>query len=281
MRREGEEGVILLNVLLFVAIAASVVALMIASEDGALTRATRLREAARALAIVHGGEVSAITALRRDMVDAPDADHAGEAWGRVAQADTAIDGGRFDLTVADANGRFNVNAVMGGDLNAIATLGRIGASVGLPPATVAQAVALIRRYGPIADLTPLARAGLDPATVARLSALVTALPYDSRINLNAVGEPLLAILLDDPAAARRLIDQRRRRGYLTMGDLNDQSVTMPPGTGFTSDLYWVTARARIGDTAQRMTSLIARRRLPDGSARVVAIGRWLGANAAG
>jgi general secretion pathway protein K len=142
-------------------------------------------------------------------------------------------------------------------------------------------VALIRLYGPLTDLTPLGRAGLDPAIVARLSALVTALPYDSKVNLNAVSEPLLAILLDDPAAARRLIVQRQRRGFLTAADLAEQGVTVPPGTGFASDLFWVTARARIGDTGQRMTSLLARRRLPDGSVRVMPVGRWLGANAAG
>ena len=69
--REGEAGMILVNVLMFVAIASGLVLLLINREELALDRALRTREAARALAVVRGGELSAVVALRRDMVVAP------------------------------------------------------------------------------------------------------------------------------------------------------------------------------------------------------------------
>lgn len=275
----GEEGVILVNVLLFVAIAASIVMLMIAAEDGALARAARSREAARALAVAHGGELSAITALRRDGVVARDNDNAREPWAALATRNAAIDGGVFDLAIADATGRFNVNAVMSGDAASVVLLQRVAEAAGLPRDMAVRAVTLIRLHGPIADLRPLERAGLDPRALARLAPLVTALPFDSKVNVNAASEDLLAILLNDPLAAARLVAERNRRGYLTEADFSAANVALPAGTALTSDLYWVRARVRIGDTAQQLTSLLLRRRRSDGSVQVMPVGRWLGAKA--
>lgn len=275
--RPDEQGMILVNVLLFVAIAAGVVMLMIAGEDGALARATRMREAARALSVVHGGELSAITALRRDGIAGPDSDDAHEPWAKLAERDAPIEGGSFDLAIADANGRFNVNAVMSGDAGAVILLNRIAEAAGVPREMVVRAVALIRLYGPITDLRPLERAGLPQQTLARLAPLVTALPYDSKINVNAASPELLAIMLDDPVLAARLVGQRQQRGYLTQADFLGEGTSLPQGSGLTSDLFWVRTRARIGDTSQQLTSLLLRRKKPDGSVEVLPVGRWLGA----
>ena len=108
---EGERGMILVNVLMFVAIASGLVLLMINREEVALDRSIRSREAARALAVVRGGELSALSALQRDAQVAPEADYPGEPWGAISENGIAIEGGRFDLTIADAEGRFNVNSV--------------------------------------------------------------------------------------------------------------------------------------------------------------------------
>lgn len=268
---------ILINVLLFVAIAAGIVMLMISAEDGALQRSLRLREAARALAVAHGGEQSAITALRRDALTASDTDNPGEPWAKLGARDAPIAGGSFDLAIADATGRFNVNALMTGNPAPVALLGRIADGAGVPPALVATAVGLIRQHGPVGDLRPLRSAGLNAATVARLAPLLTALPYDSKINVNAADEAMLAILLNDAPAARRLVAQRRRRGFLDAADFADAGLGLPAEAGFTSDLYWVRTRVRIGDTAQQLTSLLARHRGADGRVTVAPIGRWLGA----
>jgi general secretion pathway protein K len=106
---------ILLNVLLFVTLAAGIVAAMIVSQDIAIGRATQMREAAQAMAIAEGGVLSAITALRRDALDQPESDHVGEPWAAVREAGAKIEGGTFDLAVSDAQGRFNVNNLRGDD----------------------------------------------------------------------------------------------------------------------------------------------------------------------
>ncbi|MBV8971514.1 MAG: general secretion pathway protein GspK, partial [Sphingomonadaceae bacterium] len=98
---------ILVNVLAVVAVATALVAAML-DTGAAIDRAAAWRDAARARAIARGGELSAIAALRRDTD--PARDDRSEAWARVAQAPTPIAGGRFALTIDDAQGRFNVNA---------------------------------------------------------------------------------------------------------------------------------------------------------------------------
>lgn len=282
MRKAGgdEEGMILVNVLLFVAIASGILLLMISSEDSALERASRMREAARAQAIARGGEASAVVALRRDAVVAPDSDNGAEPWAALSERGAPIAGGTFDLAIADAQGRFNLNALMQPDPVAIGILGRIAAAVGMSPEQAAKAAGAIRAVGPVSDLRPLASLGLPPGQRARLAGLVTALPYDSRINLNAANEDMLGILTGDPMAARRIVAMRERQGYVTAADLASMNVAMPQGAGLTSNLFWVRTRVRIGDTSQQLTSLIARKDIPDGGGKqALVVGRWVGASA--
>ena len=274
-----ERGMILVNVLLFVAIASAVVALMLSSQDIAGERSAMLADAARAEAIARGGELSAIVALRRDAIAAPTSDYVGEPWGAVSQRDIAIAGGRFDLAVADAQSRFNVNALAGEDPIAIETLAKIATALRLPPDAALRAAALIRTVGPIADLTPLRFAGLDPATSAQLSELITAVPGTTTVNLNSASEPLIAIMTGDAARARMLVALRARRGFLTGQDFAAMGLPVPAGGGFTSDLYWVRTRVTVGETRQQLTSLIARRRDEQQRLSVAAIGRWRGAAA--
>lgn len=274
----SESGMILINVLLFVAIASGILLLMISAEDGALDRSLKMREAARAQAIARGGEISAIVALRRDAIVAPDSDHRGEPWAALAEKGAPIEGGSFDLAIADAQSRFNVNALMSEDPAALTMLIRIAQAAGLAQDDVPNAVNLVREIGPISDLRPLRLAGLSREQYARLSALLTALPYQSRINLNAVSEPMMALLLNNPAAARELIAWRERQGMLTPADFQTRQIAVPSNCGFTSDLYWVRTRVRIGATSQQLTSLLLRRRGPDQAVAVVSIGRWWGAS---
>ena len=274
----SEQGMIMVNVLLFVAITAAVVALMLSAQDVAAERSIMLADAARAQAIARGGELSAVVALRRDAIAAPDSDYAGEPWGKVAQKDGPIVGGRFDLAIADAQSRFNVNALAGDDPTAIETLAKIAAALRLPPDAALRAAALIRTVGPIADLAPLRFAGLDQATMARLAGLVTALPGRTPVNLNSASEPLIAIMSGSAASARLLVATRAQRGFLTAEDFGAMQLPVPPGAGFTSDLYWVRTRVTIGGTSQQLTSLIARRR-DQQRLTVAPIARWRGAAA--
>lgn len=270
----GEEGMILINVLLFVAIASGLVLLMVNREELALDGALRMREASRAAAIVRGGELSAVTALRRDAEDAPDSDHMGEPWAAISERGIAIEGGRFDLAIADAEGRFNINNLREGDASSVLLFNNIARDAGLDEEQVLQAIAFVRGAGPITDLRPIRLAGLDPAVADRLASMVTALPTRTEINLNAAGRELMTLMLRDPAAVERLLSIREQKGFIDSEDLSAVNIAAPGGMRFTSNHFWVRTRATIGDTSQQGAALIERRKDDEGKPVVVVVERW-------
>lgn len=274
-RRDDEQGMILVNVLMFVAIASGLVLLMIGREELALDRALRSREAARAAAIVRGGELSAIAALQRDAIDAPLVDHAGEDWAKIGANGAAIDGGSFDLAVSDAEGRFNVNTLRSGDAVPVILFQRLARIAGLDEQQTVEAIAYVRTQGPVSDIRPIRLLpGADPAAISRLERMVTALPGKTMINLNAADQELLAFLIGDPVAAERIVAIRKRNGQITLRDLSDLKVSQPPGTAFSSSTYWVRVRAKIGDTVQQGATLIQRRLTKEGKVETVPVARW-------
>ncbi len=277
-RREDEAGMILVNVLMFVAIASGLVLLLINREEIALDRALRTREAARALAVVRGGELSAVVALRRDMVAAPNEDNQTEPWAKLSESAAPIEGGSFDLAIADAEGRFNLNMLRNGDAGAIVLFQTIAKDVGLSAEDVVKAVTYVRLYGPVTDIRPLRMAGLEPQATARLEQLVTALPGTTAINLNAAGPEMLQVLFRDPLAAQRLAEIRARNGKLTLKDLGDLNLSLPWGAGFRSNTFWVRTRATIGSTSQQAAVLIQRVLRQDGKIAVGVVERWRGAS---
>lgn len=272
--RDDETGMILVNVLMFVAIAAGLVLLMINREELALDRGLRMREAAVSLAAVRGGELSAVVALRRDARTAPDQDYPAEPWGALSENAAPIAGGTFDLAIADAEGRFNVNALRSGDAPSVILFTKIAREIGLRDDQVDSAVQFVRLAGPITDLRPLAALGLEPQALARINRLMTALPGQTTINLNAADEEMLTFLFGDPLVAHRLVQIRKRQGFLTPRDLADEHAAIPSGCSFHSTSFWVRTRATIGNTMQQEATLLRRRTNDDGSVDVVPIERW-------
>jgi general secretion pathway protein K len=130
------------------------------------------------------------------------------------------------------------------------------------------------RLTPVTDLRPIAALGFDPAVIEKLGHLVTALPGNSTVNLNAADEEMLAMLFRDPLVAARLIAVRKRKGFLTQTDLTDQHVTLPWGTSFRSNSFWVRTRATIGGTVQQSATLIRRRVTQEGKVEAVPVERW-------
>lgn len=270
----GEQGMILVNVLMMVAIAAGLVLLMINREQLALDRGLRTREAARAQAVARGGELSAIVALRRDGDASPGQDYPGEPWGKLSESGAPIEGGTFDLAISDAEGRFNVNSVRTGEAASLILFQTIARNVGLTDPDIDKLVAMVRLAGPITDLRPIRMLGLDEAVVARLERLVAALPGTTTINLNAADEEMLAMLFRDAFIAQRLVALRTRRGYLTPQDLIDEKLTIPWGTSFRSTTFWVRTRATIGRTSQQTATLLKRTWNERGQAEVIPVERW-------
>jgi len=272
-----DAGMILVNVLMFVAIASGLVLLMISREELALDRSLRVREAARAMAVVRGGELSALVSLRRDAAQAPDVDSVAEPWAALAEAGAPIEGGTFDLAIADAEGRFNINMLRSGSSMAAILFAEVARRAGLAQDQIDRAVGLVRANGPFTDLRPLRFAGLEPGVVDRLKPLITALPGETTINLNAATPEVMSVIFRDPVVAERLLDIRKRQGALTLKDLSDQNVSMPPGTSFRSNTFWVRTRATIGETVQQGATLIQRRPNAGGRIETVAVERWLNA----
>jgi general secretion pathway protein K len=261
-------------VLVLLALAASVVTMMLSLADLSIARSQRFSEAGQALALIRAGEQSAIVALRRDMLEAPELDHRGEAWASVGQRGIEIAGGAFELEIADAQGRFNLNTLVGGGLLTVQTLQAIAAELELAPDTAGRIAATINMDGPLRELGDLSRrAGIPAGEVEAMRGLVTVLPGNGDINVNAAPPELLAILLQNPVQARVLAATRARAGFLTPQDVEAAGVILPPGVGFASDFFQVRTAVRIGETRQVMESLLRRGHGADDSEEVAVVRR--------
>ncbi len=267
-----DRGVALLNVLAIVAVGSAAALLMIASQQSGVERSTSLREAGQAQAYIRGGELSAVAALRRDMVEAPDVDHAGEAWTAIADDEVEIRGGRFSLAIVDAQDRFNLNSLAGGGLVARVGLDRAAAAAGLRPELTERIAGYLTVLGPIDSIGALSAVGLDAAGVARLSRFVVVLPPGAGVNANAASAETLGVLLQNPVAGRLLATRRAATGFLTPADFEGVGVIPPPGMGFTSDHFLVATEVQVGGARQRVVSLLRRRRVL-GEPEVVVIRR--------
>jgi general secretion pathway protein K len=269
MRREG---MILLNVLLVLAVASVAVLIMVATQDIEVQRSTRLRDAAQASAYARAGELSAITALRRDGLTAAGTDNLSEPWAQLGQQDIAVPNGRFSLVIEDEQARFNLNALQTGDPGPIDLFQRIGASLGAEPASVIRIASVVRVAGPLTDDSLIVAAGVPRADLDRLAPFVTMLPPRATVNLNTVGLPLLTLLTRDATIAQNLIETRARQGFLTPADLAAEGAPSLPGTGYTSDHYRVVTTVTVGDVTQALDSRLARIR-GVGTVDVVVTGR--------
>ncbi len=274
-KNADERGMILINVLVIVLLATSVLAIMLAGQDSIVERGLSAREATQALSIARGGELSAVTALRRDLAAGNSSDNLTEHWANINENDRAIDGGKFSFTVSDAQARFNLNSLAKGGITAQATFGDIAAAAGLAPGTVDQIAALIALTGRVDDLSALQAAGLSDEQLTKLSLFCTALPEATTVNLNSAPEALIAALANNADTARTIVALRGRNGGLNPAALSAANVLTPSGSGITSDYFWSRARVTVGSTAQSLTSLL-HRRMVDGRPQVEAIRRWRG-----
>ncbi|UWQ23165.1 general secretion pathway protein GspK [Jannaschia sp. W003] len=287
--REREDGVVLVNVLVVLALAATMVALMLQTQEGAIDDARRLASAAQARALAFGGEASVTAALRRDKEEAPEVDHVAEPWALgVIQEAVELPAGRFAVAVEDAQARYDLNRLaQGGNLVELQTLARLLAALGLPAEIGPRLAARMAQGGAIAGLGDLGDL-LDPEALAALKPHVDALPPPPEeegfgvlvpfgggrdVNLASAGEPVLAAVLANPAAAKRLVAARARSGMpLVPEDLARAGLGVPPGAGFVSDVWDTTVLAEVDGIAVTLRSRLLR--APDGT--VGAVGRRLG-----
>lgn len=272
--RDPQDGVVLINVLVTLALASSVLYAMISLSDLSITRSQRFGDAGQAQALIAAGEVSLIAALARDMTEAPQTDNLAEPWAQIAQDPIAIAQGSFSLSMQDAQSRINLNSnAMRGALGA-QVLTRVGAALDLPGDVAARVVARLAQQKPLDRLGDLtAEAGLTPQEVARLSDFMTVLPNSTDVNLNTAPPQVIGVLTDNPVQAATLIATRDRNGLLTPQDVVNARLIMPPGTGFTSNWFRVTVSVQVGQTVQQSTALIQRVTGPGDRPRVAVVAR--------
>ena len=266
---------ILLNTLSWVVMASSLVMLMISAEEFSAHRTLRFREASQAAIIARAGETSASVALRRDAANGPEADHMREAWALAIEDDARIAGGRFKLSVSDAQAKFNLNNLRYGGLFAAGAVEAMAEALQIDRRSLEALIMALPKDRPITDLSQLRSLNLDEQTLSRLLRLVTILPEPTTININTASEEMIALLVGDSMAARRLVAERNRAGFVTSEDLAALGISLPPGVSFTSDHFWVRTEVTMGETTQVLTSLIARTSR-DGAAATATIGRWRG-----
>lgn len=272
IRLTRREGMILLNVLLVLAVASVAVLIMVSTQDIEVQRSTRLRDAAQANAYARAGELSAVTALRRDALVAAGTDNLTEDWARLGQQAITVPGGRFALAIEDDQSRFNLNSLHTGEPAPIALFQAIGASLNVEPAALVRIASVVRVAGPLTDDRLIVAAGVPRADLDRLAPFIAILPEDAAINLNTVGLPLLTLMTKDDEVARKLIEVRARNGFLMPADLSNAGAPTLPGTGYTSNHYRVVTTVTIGDVTQVLDSRIARIRR-DRAVDVVVTGR--------
>jgi general secretion pathway protein K len=262
--RGQDDGVVLFNVLVIVAFMALVVMAMILMGDIAIARSQRFSEAGQATLFVTAGEQTALSVLQEDLASAPDTDHLREPWSQIAQERVQIEGGFFEVAIADAQGLYNLtNLRPATDFGTAPTdtrlLATLVADLDLPadlPERIRQRMA---EDPPVTALSDLDAAQVATASeVAALAGVATVLPLPSTLNINTAPLPVLAALIGNAPQARILESIRSRKGFLTPADLSTARLLPDGRMGFTSAFFQVTVAVTVGQTEQIFTSLIHR-----------------------
>ncbi len=234
--RPGERGFVLVNALVLVAALAGLATLLLARAEQGRSRLEAGLEADQLMLALDAYDALALTQLARD---GGSTDHLREAWAQPGRP-LALERGEVSGQIRDLQGRFNINWLSNPDNPlAQAAFGRLLARLGLTP----QIAAGIRSFvtpgarprdqsrwrqmdppqdpvgGPLLSADQLADLpGLSPRAYARLRPWITALPGDSRLNVNTAPPEVLASFLPDlPAAAlARLLRQRDHNGFASV-----------------------------------------------------------------
>lgn len=258
--RDGESGVVLVNVLVVLAIAGGLMVLLLTGQERALARISAAADAAIAEQIALGAEASVIDALRRDLETAPETDHLNEPWALgVIQQEVQLPTGRFSVAIEDMQAKFDINQL--GDLSAgTQAFGRrLMVALDQPPETVNQIVRILQAVGRIAALEDLADFGVASETIEALAPHVTALPVPGTVNLNAVGPLLLSVMMQNPGQAAQLLRLREARGMLSLETVQGVGALRPQNSGFTSHVYRVEIRAEAGSAGLAVRTVLVRR----------------------
>ena len=272
--RKHDGGVTLLFVLVILALTSAVVVTMVTLSESAVDRSRFYDEATSAQALLSAGEATAVIALRSDLATSPEVDHDREVWAKVNQADVAIAGGRFGLALGDAQGLFNLTNL---GTEGVLAQNRLRDILGALDLDTDLALRIIATFSATLPPTRLAQlrdaAGVSDAELAALATMVTILPRNTTVNVNAAPVALLAVLLNNPVQAKLLDTRRAKLGFLTPADVSALGVILPAGLGFQSTFFRLRVTVQVGTTLQAQDSLIERGGDADGAADAFVVAR--------
>lgn len=258
--RGSDSGVVLVNVLVVLAIAGGLMLLLVSSQEAALDRAARAADAALVEQIALGAEASVVDALRRDLDDAPEADHLAEPWAQgVIQQEVILPTGRFSVAVTDMQGRFDINQLAAPSPGLLDFARRLMVALDLPPATAEQIARVVSATGPVDALDDLAGFGVSDDALAAMEPHVTALPVPGTINLNSASPLLLGVMLQNSSLTAQALRLREGRGFLTLDDLTRIGAQRPQNSGFTSNVFVVDVVAEAGQARMVLQTRVIRR----------------------
>jgi len=219
-------------------------------------------------------------------------DHLGEPWALTLPA-TPIENGSIEGRIVDAQGLLNANMLgTPGALSILerARFERLFGRLGLPPATLdaiadwvdsdsevrasgaedawyrQQPAPTLAANAPVVRMAELSVVrGLTPETVAALTPYVTALPGETKLNVNTAPPAVLAAALPglDDAALATLVASRKAAPFRDLADFRSRlpaSATIENEAAFSvaSDYFIVTVIARQGPTLAQARALLRR-----------------------
>ncbi|WP_407492965.1 general secretion pathway protein GspK [Pseudooceanicola sp. MF1-13] len=261
-RRDPEGGVVLINVLVMIALASTVVYLMLSEQETSLSRVARMSDAVQAQNLALGAEASVLDALRADLDTAPDTDHFGEPWTRVIQEEVTLGTGRFSVDVTDLQAKYDIHLLAGPGVGQVELMSRLLQSVDQPPELAPRMAAIVRRVSELQSINDLRFYGIPDPTIKAIAPYVAALPPSGQlprtVNLNTAPPLLLEALFKNQSYALRLESIRQQTGEITRANLDGIGAIRPENTNWTSGLYDVAIMAEVGDARVRLVSRLVR-----------------------
>lgn len=248
-RRQRERGVALLTAMLIVALAAIIGAGLLSQMNLALHRSANIWQSEQAWWYAVGIENWLGKLLRLD-AEHTDIDSLEEPWAEPVDY-LPLDGGALQGRVLDLQGRFNLNNLGSGDVQAAQAhlqrlIGRVGDTDLMTARTVAASVrdwidsdinptlpdgaeddyylglnpAYRTGNTPLASVSELRLVkGMTPALYAALAPYLSALPAGTPINVNTAPAAVLATLAEDlgPGAGEALLEARAEEPWKSVG----------------------------------------------------------------
>ncbi len=294
--QRNDRGVVLLNALVIVTALAAVAIRLLVITERDQSRLGAMRAADQAALYLDAGETLVTTVLEEDFRQSPDTDHLDELWA-IEDYAVPIDRGVLSGRIYDLQGRFNVNWLTDPDtVDSARAFERLALSLRLDIRLAQAVIDYLRPGGPV-NPTPYinrpvpvrAQGGpilaIDELRVvpfmtaqafATLAPFISALPFDSRLNVNTAPPAVLAAFM--PVAgqngAAALVRSRTKTPYGSAGDFVDRATadlgaavfaSVPAGR-FTAASTWFMAVLESDlDGTRRRRMIVVHRSLDSGA----------------